>query len=228
MSEILEKINSRGYWRVGIRPAEFESRLVEDISALFPLVEKNVVRFRGWDFPHIDYREPYHIDIDWVGQEFDWQHKKEIWRFYQSGQFIHISCMSIDWRDESTLWPADEHWAPSQVLGIGETIARFTEIFEFATRLSLSEAGSERMHLEVVLSNLKGRQLYVDSISRWDLHSTYRASLNEFPYQLDTTRQELIATQRNRALLAANEVFKRFGWASTTEVLKSWQEEVTK
>lgn len=229
MSELLEKIQSRGYWRVSIRPIEFESKRVDDISALFPLVEKSAVRFRGWDFPHIDYKEPHRVDVDWVGQEFDWQHKKEIWRFYQSAQFIHISCMSIDWRDESTLWPADEQWAPGQVLGIGEIIARFTEIFEFATRLSMSEAGAERIHLEIVLSNLEGRQLYVDSTRmRWGLHSTYRASLNEFPYELDTTQQELIATQRDLALFGANEVFKRFGWGATMEVLKSWQEEVIK
>ena len=73
--------------------------------------------------------------IDWIGQEFQWEeyHYLEMWRFYQSGQFIH-HCWhtSSDWYDRNHYWPANDAWQLGAILGIGDTIFRFTEIFEFA------------------------------------------------------------------------------------------------
>src|SRR5581483_8451600 len=108
---LLEDIQSRGHWRVVIRPSTFVDPRVPDIVTLKPILEKIAVRLRGWDYPHVDDRTPVHIDLDWIGQEFSWQDYLEIWRFYQSGQLIHIAGMMEDWHERVGLpdvrWPAE-------------------------------------------------------------------------------------------------------------------------
>ena len=49
---VLEKIRARGHWRVVIRPTTFEGSHIPSYSDLFPIVEKNAVRIRGWGYPH--------------------------------------------------------------------------------------------------------------------------------------------------------------------------------
>ncbi len=39
---VLEKIRTRGYWRVVIRPATFEENHIPNDSDLFQIVEKNI------------------------------------------------------------------------------------------------------------------------------------------------------------------------------------------
>ena len=149
-----------------------------------------------------------------------------IWRFYQSGQFIHISGMPIDWRDQSRFWPADEQWRPGALLGVGDALFTFTEVFEFAARLALSDAGDEQMHIGATVGNLKGRLLYVDTQERWPFHTSYQASVEKFPYSVELTRSDLAARPREFGLQAANELFKRFGWDTTIDILRDWQSEM--
>jgi hypothetical protein len=77
---VLDKIRTRGYWRVVIRPGVFEQNHIPDDVDLFPIVEKNSVRLRGRDYPHIDYQNPPPRGADWAGQEFDCQDEIEVWR----------------------------------------------------------------------------------------------------------------------------------------------------
>ena len=55
---VLNKIRSRGYWRVVIRPTTFQEHRVPRYADLFPIIEKNSVQLRGWDYPHIDRSQP--------------------------------------------------------------------------------------------------------------------------------------------------------------------------
>ena len=227
LSATLRKIYSRGFWTVVIRPRNFNKERVSDISSLYPLLERTVVKLRGWDFPHLDYHNPTHIDVDWIAEEFDWEHHISSWFFFQSGQFIHVSGMSLDWRDQSTFWPADDKWKPGTLLGIGDTIFRFTEIIEFAARLALSDAGNEQMHIHVTAGNLKGRFLYMDGRGMWIDH--YKpASIKEFSQSKDFTKSDLVARPREIALELSSELFKRFGWNTTVESLQNLQEEIVR
>ena len=54
MSELLERIRSRGYWKAIVRPTTFVERRVKRHSDLLPILEKNSVEIKGWSFPHID------------------------------------------------------------------------------------------------------------------------------------------------------------------------------
>jgi hypothetical protein len=224
---LYSKIKSRGYWRVIIRPTVFIEKKVNEIPSLLSLIDDNQVKIRGWSFPYVNYREQPHIDLDWIGQEFDREHHKSIWRLYQSGQFLHIKALALDWRDESTFWPAGEGWEPGNLLSAGDTIATLTEIFEFAARLSMSDAGSKKMHIKIVIGNLQDRFLYIDSSqNKWPFDRTYQISIDEFPYVKEVESSELITNSKEMAINVAKDLFQRFHWnIQDIEVLRSWQQE---
>lgn len=226
MSGLLDKICSRGHWRVVIRPSKFCQRRIPDIAALYPLLQKSVVSLRGWDFPQLEPLTNLHIDIDWVGQESEWDYFLEVWRFYQSGQFIHIAGMRNDWHDQSGLSPTRSGWQPGTLLGVQDTLFRFTEIFEFAARLALTEAGDEQMCIEITLRGLQGRALRLDSPSRLPFVHEYRASIKEFPLTMELPRSTLIADTRELAVQHASELFRRFGWDPPPDLLRSLQAEL--
>ena len=120
MSELLEKIRSRGYWRIVIHPATFLEKRVSKISTLYPLLQKISVQLRSWDFPRLDPRTPPVTDVDWIGQESEWERFVEVWRIYQSGQFVDVAGMTEDWHDQSEWLPAPEKWEPGHFLGVEE------------------------------------------------------------------------------------------------------------
>ena len=226
MSELLDKIRSRGYRQVVIRPHTFIEQRISDISALYPILERCSVQLRGWNFPHLHRRMQPHIDTDWIGKEFQWKHYLELWRFYQSGQFVHIAGIRSDWRDQSDLWPPANGWQPGAVLGIGDTVFGFTEIFEFAARLAFTDASDDFMHISVTLKGLKDRCLQDDDPGSGEGAMPYRATIIEYPYQVDVPRTELIARPSELAIAAAGELFKRFNWDPAPGVLHSLQEQL--
>jgi hypothetical protein len=227
-SDLGKKIYSRGYWITRIWPGKFQPKKIADISSMFPLIQQLIVKIRGWDFPHLDLRNRNQIGIDSIGQDLEFEHRLSSWRFFQSGQFVDVAGISIDWRDQSSFWPPSEDWKPGQLLGIGDTIATLTEIIELASRLSTSDAGDENMHISIVIGNLKDRMLYVDDSNRWPLDYPRQATINEYPIDLDLTRSELITNAKTIALEQALEFFKRFNFITTIEILRSWQEKINR
>lgn len=227
MSSLLDKIRSRGHWRVVIRPQTFIEKRISQITELYPIIQNTSVELRGWDFPHLDPHAQAHVDIDWIGQESEWEIFLEIWRFYQSGQFIDITGMHEDWYDQRRSIPAAfGDWRPGLALEIGNALFRFTEIFEIAARLAMTQAGDDIMHIEITVSGLEGRKLWVDSPSRRPMFRDYTASIRELPYQVELSRTELIATPRELALKPAIELFRRFDWDPSQNVLRDHQKEL--
>ena len=108
----------------------------------------------------------------------------------------------------------------------GDAIFCFTEFFEFAARLALSDAGDEQMYIDVTAGNLKGRILYVDTQRRCPFHTVYQALIEKYPHSVELSRSDLVARPRDFALEAANELFKRFGWDTTIDILRDWQSEM--
>lgn len=197
--------------------------------ALYPIIDGTSVHLRGWDFPHIDASHKPIIDLDWVGQESEWDMYLEVWRFYRSGQFVDFAGFSNDWRNQSKLSPSPsppEEWKPMEFLGIASALYRFTEIFEFAARLSMTEAGDETMIIEGLVSGLQGRALVVDSPSRWPMMHEYEASIIQFPYKKELPRTRLVAEARELALEPAIGLFEMFGWDATKQTLLDMQAEL--
>jgi hypothetical protein len=228
MTSVLKKIRTRGYWQVLIRPVKYKADRIP-FTSLMPLIHKTSVQLRGaWDFPHIDTHNPIHKGVSWVAQECDWGHFLESWRFYQSGQFFHSSGIWQDWRDQSDICPADKDWEYGTLLGVGDTVSHFSEIFEFAARLAFTEAGDDLIHIEVKLSGLMNRLLWNDDPQRMGFVHRYKTSINEFPSALDVSRTELIANPHELAIKQAQLLFTRFDWEPSLAHLKTFQPNVSR
>jgi hypothetical protein len=227
-SDLLEKIQSRGYWEVTIHPGRFDQKRAQSLGDLYPVLQKTSVSLRGWDFPHLDTHQQPHRDIDWIGEEVDFANRLESWRMYQSGQFVHTSGITTDWLRESQIhaaWKDQLPMEPGTMLPLMETVHRFTEIFEFAARLALTDAYivDDQMRIEVLLSGLEGRHLHNDIPGRLPFAQSYVATLPAFPQELDARRDDLVATAKEQALDWAEELFLRFGWEPSRILLQDIQ-----
>ncbi len=226
---LLEKIRQRGYWRVVIRPGRFERERFPDIAALYPLLQDRAVRLRGWAYPLLDEHRPYRTGLDWIDQESEWGYHLEYWRFYQSGQFIDYAGLDEDWRGQPPQSPTPPEWQPGRYLPILDTLYRFTEIFEFAARLALTDAYGvdDTVHVELLLRGLHGRRLYADTWPRTPMYlaGAQDAHMEEFPYKADLRRDELIANAHQLALGQAQRLFDRFKWEPTKGLLQGIQAE---
>jgi hypothetical protein len=229
-NEYIEKIRSRCYWQATIRPDEFTRKRVKDFSLLFPIVENSVVHLGGWPFPvfsgEASVRSEGH---DWVGEEIDWQFGPSLWRLYQSGQFISVSAMRYDWTGRSKSNPDGD--GPQDFLPLWDTIRQFTEIYEFAARLSLTDAGDSAVHVEVKIGNIQNRFLNQDNPRKTPLRY-YTIKAPEFLYPGPGTapipRDDLVADPRGLAADGLADLFKRFGFDAGAQAIRAWQDELDK
>ena len=223
MNETLEKIRSRGYWRVKIRPDSFDPARGGGPEGLESILNKTAVRLRGWDFPHLGQRPLLRGNGNgWVGQETDWEHYRETWRLYPSGQFIHHSAMKEDWQSRCPGPCLYSGLEPGEALDPLDALLRCAEIFEFAARLLYTPLGDSWTHLEITLHGLAGRRLWAEPnrICFPEIQSTtedkwrYRRA---FPFpQLNTDANAL-------ALDAAQDLFQHFGWQPSRRFLRDMQ-----
>ncbi len=223
---ILTKIRTRGFWEVGIRPEPYAAARIPRINDLRPYVARAEVALRGWNFPQLRIEDPLHIDTNWIGQASEWGEFLELWRFYQSGQFVHISGLHNDWQDQAAFSDgAPPNWAPGAGIPVGQTIYRYTEIFQFASRLASSDAyaGAKKISISILLSGLEKRRIYSDDPGR-RLFGPYIASLPEYMQSWSLSREELIAQANNLALAASTELFRRFNWEPAQPPLQEIQE----
>ena len=223
--QLFALIRTRGYWKVVIRPATFVEHRLERLE-LVPTVASTSVQIRGWDFPHVDPNEAPHIDAEWAGQSVDWEHALEFWRLYRSGQLLSVSGIFSEWRDRSGWWPPTEGWAPNTVLGVGETVARLTEVFEFTSRLSQSKAGDESMVVTIKFENMANRLLVTDSPNRLPLRGGYRSGVPTIEVARTIARAELMARTREIAAECSEEVFSYFGWKPASQIVSDVQREI--
>lgn len=221
---ILEKIRSRGYWRVIVRPTKFVEHHVPYLE-LYSTVERCSVRLRGWDYPHIDQKQEPQQGRDWVGQEHDWNHYVEAWRMYQSGQFVHLCGLQEDWRDQSRLSPAVPGWRPLAELRYRGTVFRLLEIFEFAARMAQSPAGAPGMRVEIALNGLAGRSLDTSDFGGKPLEE-FHTRCPDWKHVWEGPQIEMMAEPRRLAASAARDLLDRFGLSISLDMLTRVQETV--
>jgi hypothetical protein len=226
MTETLDRIKSRGYWHIIIRPKRFVERRVEMLSVLEAAVEHAHVQLRGWDYPHIGQGRDVEIERgnDWVGQETDWEHKLEVWRLYMSGQFVHYFAVSYDWRDRSGFWPPDEVWKVGARIHVGDTVAHLTEILVFASRLAVTEVGDEQIDVSIKIHGLKGRKLEADRTWMDLMFPERTANTDDFSWERSLSRTELVGRHREVAVEISTHLFELFHWDVSADIVRREQE----
>lgn len=229
MNDLLQKIKSRGYFKVVIRPEDFVKDRVSELEELRGIITQASVTLRGWDFPHISRNKDIQLGIDWIEQEIDWSVHVEAWRFYQSGQFVFFGGMWTDWMDQGVFWTAPkEDWQPGTVFSVEDAIFRYTEIFELAARLAMTKAGGKQMIIQVTHNGLKNRSLKINNIMRIGSDYPRTCKISSFPQHFVVPLQTLVSEPKLFALNAAKELFARFNWMISIDFLRTMQDELGK
>jgi hypothetical protein len=227
-SASLAEIKRYGYWEVRIRPVRFDPHHAgRELARLEEIVQRSSVLIRGWDFPHISNRGDFDRGIDWVGQSTAFGFHREIWRLYLSGQFVFLGSLWDDWLDQSH-WrrPPPEEWAPGTRLSIYEALYGYAEIYDFASRLAVTPAGSDECIVATRLRGLRGRYLITNAYYPSSFADPRPAAIDTFPHEDRVSREELVASPREFAMSVALGLFQTFGWDTNRQYLQSLLDEL--
>lgn len=227
MTTLADKIRSKAYWEVVIRPQRFVADRI-DYAELENSLSAAAVRMRGWPVPLVDNRVEPVGGEDWVGQDIDAEMvgHYEAWRFYTSGQFLHLRAVSADWRSNAEATSTPPGFA--SVIEVWEILYYVTEVFELAARLALSPAGDDPMVIEIGLAGLEGRALVVGMRDRADFAIPHRARAPAVHQVLTLSREHLVGEAQGEAVRTASQFFARFGWHPSSSQLMGLQGELTK
>lgn len=223
-----ERIKSRGHLVVEIRPSIYQRNRENDIFELENIINSCQTDLRGWPIPYIDWRNKLHKDENWIGQFFEWQHNLEYWQLFKSGYFYFVRGFPIDWRDHSSLWPADENWKSGEYLGVVEITASFVEIYEFAVRLTMSKIGYEYMDISISVNNIYNRKLYNDSNHGWPLFELHESEVESAQFKGRFEKETLIADPLLYAKENCKDLFSRFGYKTDLAYIDGWINQIHK
>ncbi|MBI4668613.1 MAG: hypothetical protein HY747_05425 [Elusimicrobia bacterium] len=208
---LVNKIKSKGYLKVGIYPSRFVPNRISSLAACKKIIQDSNVSLRGWDYPHWSRRDDdRQIGHDWIQGAADFLGNIEVWRFYQSGQFVHYSACREDWERWETNWGTppreNEKW-----LNILSTLYWVTEIFEFASRLCQKAGFGEGVHVSIELHGMEGRRLKYAGVAKISPPNCV-SSISVIYFENDLPSKHLTADAHKLALDFFIHVLESFGW----------------
>ena len=229
-SVLLSKIKKHGYWTIIIRPNRFDNEKIQTLNDCLKFVKESKVSLRVWDYPHIDANNrPYanNRPLDYVQQTIDWDLHRELWRMYQSGQFVHLfACHEDLLLNQINLGPGPAKITPlpGTVLSVLSTLYSMTEIYEFASRLAAKNIFNRDLSLEISLNGMKNRKLVFFEPGRTRL-GNYVCSSNELTRMKSIPVSDLLAIRSSElALEHTLWVFEHFNWKpSPLDILREEQ-----
>ena len=216
----LKKIKKRGYWRIHFFPAIENSQAINRLPECKEIVRTASVSLRGWDYPHYptsdqDHQELY-LSNDRLESWTNFESKKEVWRFYKTGQFIHYLGLYEDWLEEDHWLPANHPYrksAPGSLIGILDVVYQLTEIFQFLRNLADAEISNKGMFVEISHRNTKNRILDISDPSRGQLMQEYKSRANNVKLERIKLSKDLILEQYlDLALDFIVKFFHQFNW----------------
>jgi hypothetical protein len=164
-SDILERLKQAAHWKVIVRPSAFDGQLIPELLQCWTVIEACRVSLRGWDYPHVD-RSDRARGTDWIASWGDFGSHREYWRFFQTGQFIHLFSFREDAIPDALkraisklvekLPPSAQ---PSGCADILELASNVTEIYELASRLAQRLALEGKVYISIELVGVKDRIL---------------------------------------------------------------------
>lgn len=225
MTTTADKVKSRGHWVVRVHPETYDPNRPHKLADLEKAVRDSAVSLRGWDFPHYDPQAQPTRSTDYVEQSLDWEHHVELWRAYRSGQFVSVSGLQDDWRDQSGLSPATTGWKPGATLSVEDPVFRFVEIYEFAARWSRALSIQGPLVIEWTLRGLENRSLQLGP-RRLGFTYARTSKVPEWSYSGSYLSAALLAQPREFAIPPAISLFELFGWDVSAEVVRGIQSDL--
>jgi len=232
-SSVLERIKSRGYWEIEIRPINYQKERIS-LPKCREIIEACQIRLRGWYYPHIAQHEfgDVFTGNDFVEGLVDAPKHCEVWRMYKSAQFIHYLNFWEDWIEHEPYgYPSKgNEWPRTRtVKSILMTLYTVTEVFTFASRLASNKIFDKTVHISLKLKNNDNRSLIFEDSFRI-LYADYKSKINEIIIARDVTVEDILANSSSLAMDVTVEIFHRFNWLAEDikNVLKDDQEKFLK
>jgi hypothetical protein len=213
---LLERIRSRGYWRINFQPNSLNSEKLS-LAQCRSAVEGSSVNLRGWDYPHVPQQNNDRGGVlpsgDFQEGWINWWNHIEFWRMYRSRQFLHYLALREDWFEESD-WAKNlaKEILPGQRLGTGGAVNQITEIFEFLSRLGRAGLYVDGVQVSISLENTENRELWVDSSKRMPFSFPRKTGAKKIEIRRKVNPDDFIAKTTEIALSAVSELFDQFGW----------------
>jgi len=212
-----DRIEKAPHWRVTIRPEVFEEERISSLRECWSLTEASRVSLRGWDYPHVDYQNRK-SGTDWIESWTEFDRHRELWRFYQSGQFVHLFVFVEDEtrkhaeeRAKAEIRTMPPNFSPSGYLDVISTLWTITEIFEFAARLAQKGILDPAAFIEVQLVGIRNRVLFMSDPGRF-WYRFYATSEDELKKRWTGETSQLISKSAELALNMTEWFFERFQW----------------
>lgn len=227
--DTLDKLRERGYWRVDIHPATVQEGLIPSLAMCEKIMQTAVVLVRGWDYPHVPavndekkqemYRKAALVE-SWV----DSGCLKEVWRLYQTGQFVHLFAMHEDWYGDDP-WFAGSRYAgiePRSILDMPGAVYRATEVFLLLRNLAAAVPYDTGVSVEVALHGTRGRILAAPDNTRVPFVRRYECHEEKIPLPnpLELPGHGPDTVEEN-AVVALRSLFELFGWDPSEQSLVS-------
>jgi hypothetical protein len=223
-TEVVGLIKQTGYWRVLCYPLRYKRELISELPNVKKLLVSNAVRWRGWDYPHVDEKN-ISFGQSHVGSFTLWNAFRELVKLYQSGQYIHLFSMHEDFRREPGAIPSGDVLPPgtAHVMDFIGLLYTVTEISEFVGRLARSEAGSSKygtggIHLSIELHGTAGRTL-TSVYSPAMYIRGYTATQPVIKFERDFSEEDSLLIGPETGAEASQCLFHRFGWLDVPTTL---------
>jgi|GEM_PF-4051180 len=222
--EVKKEIEKQGNIKIIFEPA-FYNNLIQK-TELFGILNKSKVSLRGWDFPHIpntdqDYtKRPYSI---FNGVEFYTFRDKfeEVFRFYQSGQFVGKFTLYEDVLSEVR----GREINPGQYMDFLSLIYRTTEICLFIKNLvEIIDVNGGKLTIEINKTN--GRELEsIFSPNIFPFEAGYVCRMDSIIITKDFSKEEIIDNFAEIGREFIKNIFVDFNWTNfSEEMIKTHQE----
>lgn len=223
---VLDKIKSRGYWQIIIRPTKFSNELIVTLEECKNILRDNQVRLRGWYFPSFE-TQAVNKRLDFIELQVDFQGTLESWRFYQSGQFIFYCALQEDWVSEVTGWRmTGPEIEPNSVLEIISSLYQITEAYEFASRIAQKGYLSGNLLIRVNLCNVLKRRLFFWPGSGRRIRENYICHEKDLPKEEEFNTNDFITRSSEISYEHFVWLMERFDFTPSEAVFKRDQEKL--
>jgi hypothetical protein len=201
--------------------------MIPTLADCVRIIEQCRVALRGWDFPHLSHeRDEREFGDNYVASWAYFMDEIEYWRFYQSGQFLHLHAIqesvSAKWRKQleadarGHLRHLHVDWSRiGGFISLMNFFYRIIEIVEFATRLCQKDVYRDHLSITIELKQIKNFLLTTDWRRSWsELRKCKQESLGH-SWTVHST--QLIAGSSDHSLKIAKWFFERFGWLNPSD-----------
>ncbi len=211
----LENLKSRGYWKINFRPLSLDENIT-NLSDCLDLVVNNKVSLRGWSYPYVPNetvdRNKLGIGNNYYEGSINYRIHRELWRMYQSTQFIHFCALWEDWEKEDSFFHRENPKEPGNALSVLGTTYHFVEVYEFLRRLVRSGIYQQGVQVKIDLCNTDGRKLVIDDPFRGPFFQEYKTDAEVIPFEQQYESEKVLLNSQDLASDCIVHFFKRFGW----------------